>query len=177
MAADLASLVALHAAISFRNEKVATTLAAFRPPSFTEQQLLLMVRAKNCEVPGVSYGKRKQGRWIVQFWRQGKRTFTTFPICTFTSQGMTKLQGSLAALRAAIALRAKEVGLAPIRREMLILRILPSSQVNENERTLCDLHARSWSRNHQHCNLQTKPVDAKLTRSQESMGKKVTTIH
>ena len=105
-----ASLAALRAAIATRNEKVVAN-AKEEKLHFDEGDLQGMVDTKKCPIPGVSY-HRRDNSWRVQWYEQQKeKKHWSFPLNKLKAHGMTEKEASLAALRSAIDLRARMVGL------------------------------------------------------------------
>jgi len=145
---DAASLAALRAAIAARNEKVSKVafsgVRAEKTPHFDEGQLRVMAETEKCLVPGVRFEKGTQ-RWVAQYTDQRKRKKFHFRVNKFMSKGMTKTDGSLAALRAAIDLRAEKAGLqnATPQHILRMIRVVPDGSApdppNPQNKDMLDL--------------------------------------
>ena len=82
-----------------------------------------MVETKKCKVPGVLFHKA-QNTWVASWYEQGKMQRCSFAVKKFKVYGVTEVEASLTALRAAINLRESKVGLQH-RNRMMMIRVVP----------------------------------------------------
>ena len=120
MLENSASLAALRAAITLRNEKVVANVS--EKLHFDEEELLAVVETKKCPIPGVNF-RETDNSWEV-IWREQKRQKTCyFPLKKFEAHSTTEEEAFLIALRTAIDFRARQVGLR-LQRGMKMIKII-----------------------------------------------------
>ena len=105
-----ASLAALRAAITLRNEKVVANVQ--QKVHFDDSELRAMAKTQKCPVPGVHF-HQGQNSWMACWYEQKKKKKNQcyFSVKKFEAPGMTEDEASLAALRSTIVFRADKVGL------------------------------------------------------------------
>merc|ERR1712107_798762 len=129
MSEEEALLAAVRLAIEARNKQVTEFFAANRTNAsmpLEEKKLRRFVRNKKCNLPGIMYREDRK-RWGANWMEHGKQMFCYFPIREYQTKHVSECDASLAALRAAIDLRCRKVGPGPIKREALLIKVIPDA--------------------------------------------------
>ena len=92
MTENSASLAALRAAITVRNEKVVANVS--EKLHFDEEELLAMVETKKCPIPGVNF-RETHNSWEVSWYEQKKQKTCYFPLKKFEAHSTTEKEGIL----------------------------------------------------------------------------------